>query len=607
MSGLMRRMSTSLYGGSRGGDYESAKEGEAHGAEDESGKLDLDLDRAKIVEVEETKEVWEEFRIRAKKFMTFSLFGRMYENLLIVTAVFSTCEFIATTYTYDITEEMSNIFQLVEIALAVIFSWDWLLCFLLADSKLSHLTSFYSMIDLLTVIPIWITQDYPCMDYNHIESSADAMIYILCAITSTRILRSLRIRRKLLRIEDEVSQVLADIALNIVVFMLFFAALMQFLEKTEAADVSDLSKRDSEGFHSWVYYVMVTMTTVGYGDISPKSTWGRILAMSVITCGFVAGPQMSSRLVEKMGEQSVFARARYVKKYKATHVFVCGDISTMAVWPFVSELFHEDHEDEDINAVFMSPDLPNAIMRKVLRDPVFSLRVTYLEGSVLSNADLKRALVPEALAIFIMANKFTSDPDEEDAKTVLQQFAMKKFIMQERLLEKPLFTMQLIRPENKRYLIDSTSIEGGESKDDIILCLNEIKMGIIAKAIMFPGSNTLLMNLLTSFADDDDDDDAEGEEDENKETENLGNDEGDNWVGEYQQGCGWEIYTTRLSPMFSGTTFAMLAEVLYQRVGVVLFGLLVEDLKKDKSQARMILNPARAFRSAAAAADAVIN
>jgi hypothetical protein len=30
---------------------------------------------------------------------------------------------------------------------------------------------------------------------------------------------------------------------------------------------------------------------------------------------------------------------------------------------------------------------------------------------------------------------------------------------------------------------------------------------IIAKAVMFPGSNTLLMNLLTSFADDDDDDD----------------------------------------------------------------------------------------------------
>jgi hypothetical protein len=119
-------------------------------------------------------------------------------------------------------------------------------------------------------------------------------------------------------------------------------------------------------------------------------------------------------------------------------------------------------------------------------------------------------------------------------------------------------------------------------------------MGIIAKAVMFPGSNTLLMNLLTSFADDDDDDD-EAEDDgkgDNNETEDLDKDDQDNWVGEYQRGCGWEVYTTRLNPMFSGTTFAVLADILYQRIGVVLFGLLVEDLKKDRAHARMLLNPA---------------
>ena len=540
---------------------------------------------SKVVEAEEEVDRIEEFRMSVKKFMQFSFFGRMYENVLVTVAVFSGVQYISSTYAQYLEPNVVLAYQTIEVTLAVIFSWDWLLCFCLADHKLLHFTDFYSMVDLLTVIPIWVTYGgYTCMDYNGIITDQDRIIYILCALSTTRILRSLRVRRKLMRISDEVTRCIADIALNIIVSLIFFAALMQFLE----------SQDQSYEFHTWMYYILVTMATVGYGDIAPKSTLGRLLAMSMIAFAFIAGPQMSSSLLEKINEQSIYARALYVKKYKATHVFVCGDISTMALLPFVNELFHEDHEDENINSVFMSPDLPNSTMRQILRDAVFSLRVTFLEGSALSEKDLKRAMVMEAKAIFIMTNKFSEDPDKEDAKTILQQFVLKKFVMREHSKEKPLFSLQLIRPENKRHLVDSSMVEGNNFKPDIILCLNEIKMGIIAKAVMFPGSNTLLMNLLTSFADDDDDDD-EAEDDgkgDNNETEDLDKDDQDNWVGEYQRGCGWEVYTTHLNPMFSGTTFAVLADILYQRIGVVLFGLLVEDLKKDRAHARMLLNPA---------------
>ena len=545
-----------------------------------------------IKEDDEHRDVFEVYRVKIQKYMHTSLFGQLYENLLITAAIFSGCQYISSTYHYYLPEEVLNAYQTIEIVLAVIFSWDWVFCFFLADSKIMFTTSFYSMIDLLTVIPIWVTRSYPCMDYNNIDTPADTIVYILCAITSTRILRSLRIRRKLMRIEDEVTRALTDIGLNIIIFVLYFAALMQFLEQQNPVDVATNFATEHEEFHSWCYYIIVTMTSVGYGDISPKSTWGRVLAMAMICMAFIAGPQMSGNLVEKMEEKSVYARSSYVAKYRATHVFICGDISTTAILPFVLELFHEDHEDENIHAVFMSPNLPNGAMRGILRDPMLSHRVTYLEGSVLSDADLKRGHVANAVSIFIMANKFTYFPDEEDANIILQQFALKKFIMHEQLPNKPLFAMQLIRPENKRYLIDSSELEGPEHKDDIILCLNEIKMGIIAKAVMYPGSNTLLMNLLTSFADEDDEEEEEEAINEKEKTETIDNDTADNWLGEYQQGCGWEVYTTKLNPMFSGVTFATLAEILYQRMGVVLFGLLVEDLRKDKSHARMLLNPA---------------
>ncbi len=98
------------------------------------------------------------------------------------------------------------------------------------------------------------------------------------------------------------------------------------------------------------------------------------------------------------------------------------------------------------------------------------------------------------------------------------------------------------------------------------------------------------MNLLTSFADEfeegEDDDEAK-----NGEIDQLDDDLNNNWVTEYKKGCDWEIYTTELSEMFVGWKFSTLSEYLYNKLGIVLFGLQVEDLKLSKG-ARTLLNPA---------------
>ena len=240
-------------------------------------------------------------------------------------------------------------------------------------------------------------------------------------------------------------------------------------------------------FAPGTYYMLVTVTTVGYGDITPKTDLGRFAAMAMICFAIITVPKMTNELIEMMSLQSVYARAVYMpSSRKSTHVLICGDLKSSSLREFFEELFHEDHDIQNLHAVILQPEAPSYEMMSILKDPAYSLTVTYLEGNTLNEKDLKRALAEHATAIFIMTNKFSADPDEEDAKTILQQFSIQRYLrINSTNASNALFCLQLIRPENKRHLVAAT--EGADSSD-LVACLNEIKMGVIAKAVMFPVS-----------------------------------------------------------------------------------------------------------------------
>lgn len=81
--------------------------------------------------------------------------------------------------------------------------------------------SFYSMVDLLTVIPIYATYNAKRPHYNDVNSVTLVLMYIFFGLNTTRILRALRIRKYLLVIEDAVERCLGDISLLITVMLLF--------------------------------------------------------------------------------------------------------------------------------------------------------------------------------------------------------------------------------------------------------------------------------------------------------------------------------------------------------------------------------------------------
>jgi hypothetical protein len=286
-----------------------------------------------------------------------------------------------------------------------------------------------------------------------------------------------------------------------------------------------------------MYYMIVTSTTVGYGDITPKTDIGRFAAMTMISFAIITVPQMSNDLIAKINDQSPYARAHYYpKSSRARHVLVCGDLTSTSLRAFFDELFHEDHATEDFHAVILHPGHPPQELHELMKDPIFYLSITYLEGVPLNDIDLIRAKAATAKAIFMLTNKFSAFPDQEDAKIILQQLSIKRHIRQQICQQKTtkisdlllscplplpfpswwlpamtvinkemrghLFCLQLIRPENKRHLVSSKdnnddnlgTDEGSTRPREVVICLNEIKMGVLAKASIFPvSSNTALI------------------------------------------------------------------------------------------------------------------
>jgi hypothetical protein len=331
-------------------------------------------------------------------------------------------------------------------------------------------------VDLTTIIPIFVTWNQRAPELHEVRSAESIVLYILFGLKTTRVLRSLRTLEKLNSIHDAVDRYIGEISLSISVMILFFASVMQYLERSV----------HPYPFHTWMYYIWVTIATVGYGDISPVTPVGRFFAMFMIGFAIISVPKMTNGLIEKMNLQSVYARAVYTPKSRSSrHIVICGDLSSTSLVDFFEELFHEDHENADLNAVILLPSPPTVEILLMLRDPKYMLSLSYLQGSSLTDVDLKRSKAETAVAIFIMTNKFSSVPDEEDAKSVLQNLSIKRyFAASMSTRSEPLYCMQLIRPENLRQL--SRGSAGGE-ENNLVVCLNEIKMGVLARAIVYPG------------------------------------------------------------------------------------------------------------------------
>ncbi|KAJ8977454.1 hypothetical protein NQ317_002569 [Molorchus minor] len=170
------------------------------------------------------------------------------------------------------------------------------------------------------------------------------------------------------------------------------------------------------------YYVVVTFSTVGYGDFVPD-IWPSQLWMVIMICvALIVLPTQFEQLAftwmerQKLGGSYSSHRAQSEK-----HVVVCSTtLHADTIMDFLNE-FYAHPLLQDYYVVLLSPMELDTTMRMILQVPIWAQRVIYIQGSCLKDADLARARMNEAEACFILAARNYADKtaarDKEQGKS----------------------------------------------------------------------------------------------------------------------------------------------------------------------------------------------
>ncbi|XP_068577543.1 calcium-activated potassium channel subunit alpha-1a isoform X6 [Cebidichthys violaceus] len=436
----------------------------------------------------------------------------------------------------------------IDMAFNVFFLLYFGLRFIAANDKLWFWLEVNSVVDFFTVPPVFVS------------------VYLNRSWLGLRFLRALRLIQfsEILQFLNILKTSNSIKLVNLCsIFISTWLTAAGFIHLVENSGDPWENFQNSQSLSYWecVYLLMVTMSTVGYGDVYAKTTLGRLFMVFFILGGLAMFASYVPEIIELIGN-----RKKYGGSYSAVngrkHIVVCGHITLESVSNFLKDFLHKDRDDVNVEIVFLHNISPNLELEALFKRHF--TQVEFYQGSVLNPHDLARVKIESADACLILANKYCADPDAEDASNIMRVISIKNYHPKIRIIT------QMLQYHNKAHLLNIPSWNWKEGDDAI--CLAELKAGFIAQSCLAQGLSTMLANLFSmrSF--------IEIEE--------------DTWQKYYLEGVANEMYTEYLSSAFVGLTFPTVCELCYVKLKLLLIAIEYKsEQRESRSRKRILINP----------------
>ncbi|XP_065083159.1 calcium-activated potassium channel slowpoke isoform X12 [Ochlerotatus camptorhynchus] len=439
----------------------------------------------------------------------------------------------------------NNITQQIDLAFNIFFMVYFFIRFIAASDKLWFMLEMYSFVDYFTIPPSFVS------------------IYLDRTWIGLRFLRALRLMTvpdilQYLNILKTSSSIrLAQLVSIFISVWLTAAGIIHLLENS--GDPLEFNNPQQLSYWTCVYFLIVTMSTVGYGDVYCETVLGRTFLVFFLLVGLAMFASSIPEIIELVGSGSKYG-GELKREQGKRHIVVCGHITYESVSHFLKDFLHEDREDVDVEVVFLHRKPPDLELEGLFKRHFTT--VEFFQGTIMSPIDLQRVKVHEADACLVLANKYCQDPDAEDAANIMRVISIKNYSDDIRVI------IQLMQYHNKAYLLNIPSWDWKQGDD--VICLAELKLGFIAQSCLAPGFSTMMANLfaMRSF----------------KTSPDM-----QVWTNDYLRGTGMEMYTETLSPSFIGMPFAQATELCFTKLKLLL--LAIEIKGEEGADSKISINP----------------
>jgi len=250
--------------------------------------------------------------------------GKAFDIILLVAILLSivvvSLESVKEFDPYD------SVFEVIEWVLTILFTIEYIMRLVCVPRTIRYATSFFGVVDLFSIVPTYLTL-------------FDIGTRSLVVIRAFRLLRAFRVFKLVRMLSDAaaIRQAIWEargkigVFLTTVLIVVTVAAVAMYMIENTFASPNEPSEFTS--IPQALYWAIVTMTTVGYGDIVPRTPSGKLLSallimvgysLIIVPTGFISAELVSSRLSRPVSTQACLHCMSEGHKHDAVHCKNCG-------------------------------------------------------------------------------------------------------------------------------------------------------------------------------------------------------------------------------------------------------------------------------------------
>jgi hypothetical protein len=283
------------------------------------------------------------------------------DTILSILAVYSCVNYVLGSYQPEV--RATGEFHAIEVIMTALFALDVLLKLFVAYRPFQVLFSPLMVIDILALVPVVEV----AFDNVSVQRDGEILPLTLALLRTLRILRIFRLNKLLGFHRSRVWQEIYRMVLTVVMGLVFYTAVIQVIENYHADNSpGGLPHRE---YHEYFYFLIVTVSTVGYGDVAPRSMEGQMLVIFMIFTGAIYLSNASSEAIRLSNLVSRYKQVYYAAQSDTPHVVVTGALTVSGLRDFLHEAFHSDHDCPELQVVLLSAIPPSDDIKSLINRP----------------------------------------------------------------------------------------------------------------------------------------------------------------------------------------------------------------------------------------------